>query len=199
MRLGVFGGTFDPPHLGHLILAETAREQLALERVLWGVAGQSPLKLDRQLSPVGLRLEMVRAAIAGHPQFALSEVDVHRPGPHYTVDTVRLIASEHPNAELYFVMGEDSLRDLPQWHRPAELIAKCRLAVFRRPGAAADLAALEAVIPGLSARLKWVDAPEVGISASDVRRRVCEGRSIRYLVPAAVEAIIVTKGLYRCA
>lgn len=198
-RIGVFGGTFDPPHLGHLILAEAAREQLGLERVLWAVAGQSPLKLDRELSPVGLRLEMVRAAIAGHPQFALSEVDVRRPGPHYTVDALGLIASQHPNAELYFIMGEDSLRDLPQWHRPADLIAECRLAVLRRPGVAADLAALEAAIPGLTARVEWIVAPEVGISASDVRRRVCEGRSIRYLVPAAVEAIIVTKGLYRCA
>lgn len=197
MRLGVFGGTFDPPHLGHLILAEAAREQLALACVLWVVAGLSPLKREQELSPVDVRIEMAQAAIAGHPAFALSRADVDRSGPHYSVDTLDVIAREHPGAELYLIMGEDSLRDLPRWHRPTELIAECRLAVFQRPGVETDLSNLETALPGLTPRVNWVNAPQIDIASSDLRRRVRSGESIRYLVPDAVRELIEQHGLYQ--
>jgi nicotinate-nucleotide adenylyltransferase len=195
-RIGIFGGTFDPPHLGHLVLAESALDQLALDQVLWVVAGQSPLKLDRPASPVALRLGLVAAAIAGQPRFALSRADVDRPPPHYSVDTVAIIGRENPEAELFFIMGEDSLRDLPRWRRPQDLIARCRLAVFQRPGIDTDLTQLEAAIPGLSARVDWVSAPEIEIASSDIRQRVQAGHSIRYLVPGPVRELIEQHRLY---
>ena len=198
-RIGVFGGTFDPPHLGHLVLAEAALDQLALDRVLWVVAGQSPLKLHRAASPVELRLRLVEAAIAGHAQFALSRADVDRPPPHYSVDTVEIIGRERPEAELYFVMGEDSLRDLPRWRRPQDLAARCQLAVFQRPGVETDLTQLETAIPGLASRVQWIIAPEIDIASRDVRQRVRAGRSIRYLVPEPVREMIEQYGLYRAA
>jgi nicotinate-nucleotide adenylyltransferase len=195
-RIGIFGGTFDPPHLGHLALAEAAREQLGLDCVLWVVAGQSPLKQDSEAAPAAQRLEMVQAAIAGHPAFALSQVDVARPAPHYTVDTVAIIAAERPDAELYFIMGEDSLRDLPRWRQPGDLLARCRLAVFQRPGVDTDLTQLEAAIPGLAARVDWVNAPQIDIASRDLRQRVRAGRSIRYLVPEPVLEVIRRHALY---
>lgn len=196
-RIGVFGGTFDPPHLGHLILAEAAREQLALERVLWVVAGQSPLKLDRESPPVNLRVEMVEVAIGGHPAFRVSRADADRPGPHYSVDTLGVIAREYQGADLYFIMGEDSLRDLPRWHRPRDFIAKCRLAVLQRPGVDTDLSELETIALGVTARVHWVSAPQIEIASSDLRRRIQAGQSIRYLVPDAVRDIIEQHRLYR--
>jgi nicotinate-nucleotide adenylyltransferase len=195
-RIGVFGGTFDPPHLGHLILAEAAREQLALERVLWVVAGQSPLKLDRESPPVNLRVEMVEAAIGGHPAFRVSRADADRPGPHYSVDTLGVIAGEYQGADLYFIMGEDSLRDLPRWHRPRDFIAKCRLAVLQRPGVETDLSELETIAPGVTARVHWVSASQIEIASSDLRRRIQAGQSIRYLVPDAVRDIVEQHRLY---
>ena len=198
-RIGIFGGTFDPPHLGHLVLAEAAREQLQLDKVLWVVAGQSPLKPQGAATSVEVRLQLAQAAIAGHPAFAVSRVDVDRPGPHYSVDTVALIAAQHPGAALFFIMGEDSLRDLPRWRRPADLAAHSRLAVFQRPGIDTDLTELEAAIPGLAGRVVLVEAPQIDIAASDVRDRARAGRSLRYLVPDAVRAIIEQQGLYRAA
>jgi nicotinate-nucleotide adenylyltransferase len=195
-RLGVFGGTFDPPHNGHLVLAESARDQLSLDCVLWVVAGQSPLKLDNPLSPAAARLQMVQAAIAGNSAFALSRVDVDRPGPHYSVDTVEIIEGLHPGASLYFIMGEDSLRDLPRWHRPQELIDRCCLAVFQRPGIDTDLSQLETQIPGLSRKVEWITAPQIEIASSELRLWVRQGRSIRYLVPERVLELIEEFGLY---
>jgi nicotinate-nucleotide adenylyltransferase len=196
-RIGIFGGTFDPPHLGHLVLAEAAREQLQLDCVLWVVAGQSPLKPQGAATPVDMRLQLVQAAIAGQPSFALSRVDADRPGPHYSVDTAEIIAAQHPGAALYFIMGEDSLRDLPRWHRPADLAARCRLAVFQRPGIDTDLSQLAAAIPALTGRVEFVCAPQIDIAASDLRERARAGLSLRYLVPEAVRALIEQHGLYR--
>ena len=116
MRVGIFGGTFDPPHVGHLILAEECRTQLRLDRLLWVVTNQPPHKLDQTLSPVEKRVEMVQLSIAGNSHFELSRVDIDRPGPHYAVDTVRLLQEQLPEAELFYLMGGDSLHDLPTWH-----------------------------------------------------------------------------------
>jgi nicotinate-nucleotide adenylyltransferase len=197
MKLGVFGGTFDPPHLGHLALASAARDQLKLDRVLWVVAGQSPLKLDRRLSPPELRAAMVLAAIAGQPLFVLSRVDLDRPGPHYTVDTLAILAREYRGAELYFIMGEDSLRDLPRWRDPQGIVARAWLAVLDRPGAEVDVRELESAIPGLAARVVWVQSPRLAIASSEVRHRVAAGQPVRGMLPAGVWEIIEREGLYK--
>jgi nicotinate-nucleotide adenylyltransferase len=194
--LGVFGGTFDPPHLGHLILAETARDQFQLDQVLWVVAGQSPLKLAQDISPVAIRVQMVQAAIADQPAFALSRVDLDRPGPHYTVDTLRLLRRDYPTAEFYFLLGADSLRDLPRWKDPRDLIELAWLVVWDRPDVALNLPEIEPAIPGLSARLRWLNAPRIEVAASDIRQRLRDGRSARYLLPLAVAEIIRAAGLY---
>ncbi len=197
MKLGVFGGTFDPPHFGHLALASAAHEQLKLDKVLWVVTGQSPLKLDRQLSPAESRVEMVQAAIADNPAFVLSRVDLDRPGPHYTVDTLEILSREFPGAELYFLMGEDSLRDLPKWRRPRDIISRAWLAVLGRPGSAADLGDLEQSVPGVTARVVWVESPRLAIASSDIQRLVREGQPVDAMVPPEVRAVIEWKQLYK--
>ncbi len=198
MRLGIYGGTFDPPHLGHLILAETAADSLPLDRVLFVPAGTPPHKnADSIRSPITHRVAMVKLALAGNDRFAISRVDVDRPGPHYSVDMLRLLHDEYPAAELIFLIGADSLRDLPTWSRPAELIALAKLGVMRRPNVAPpDLAALERDLPGITARVEWVDAPLIDIAASDLARRITAGHSVRYQLPDAVLAYITEHGLY---
>jgi nicotinate-nucleotide adenylyltransferase len=178
-------------------MAEQAREQLALERVIWVPAADPPHKRGQVITPVKDRLEMLRLALADNPHFVLSLVDVERPGPHYTADTLALIASSNQEAELFFLIGSDSLRDLPTWHDPVRLIRQAFLAVVQRPDVTYDLTALETVIPGLSNRLVFVDMPIVGIAAADIRQRVSSGRTIRYLLPSSVEAYIFQHKLYR--
>ncbi|HOA24386.1 MAG: nicotinate-nucleotide adenylyltransferase [Aggregatilineales bacterium] len=197
MRLGVLGGTFDPPHYGHLILAEQAREQLSLARVLWVPAADPPHKQGRRISPVNARLEMVSLAIAENPAFELCEIDVNRPGPHYTADMLALLNAQYPQHSLVFLIGGDSLRDIITWHDPARIIEQARLGVMDRPGAAYDLHSLEALIPGLSAALLPFDAPLIDISGSDIRARVAAGRSIRYMLPPHVEMYIYQHALYQ--
>jgi nicotinate-nucleotide adenylyltransferase len=194
MRIGVLGGTFDPPHIGHLILAEQARHQLKLERIYWVPAGNPPHKQGMAITPALDRLEMVRLAIHDNATFILSEVDISRPGPHFTVDMLDLIAQQNPGAELHFLLGGDSLRDLPSWHAPHRLIQRAWLVVMQRPDYA--LSALEPAIPGISSRLKLVDTPLVSVSGSDIRQRVTNGYSIRYLVPPAVGDYILRNRLY---
>lgn len=196
MRLGLFGGTFDPPHIGHLHLAAAARDQLALDRVLWIVTADPPHK-DDSISPVAHRLALVAAAIAGQPAFEISRVEVDRPGPHYAADTVALLAAQFPAADLVYLMGGDSLRDLPTWGRPRALLAHCTLGVLRRPGDHVDLAALEGPLPGISQRVAFIDLPLIPVSASTVRRNVAAGLPITGLVPLAVAAVIGALGLYQ--
>jgi len=196
MRLGVFGGTFDPPHLGHLALASAARDQLRLDQVLWVVAGQSPLKVDRHLSPAETRAAMVQAAIADNPAFVLSRVDLDRPGPHYTVDTLTLLKREFPNAELYFIMGEDSLRDLPRWRDPGGIVARAWLAVLDRPGAEVNVRELESAIPGVAGKVVWVQLSPLAIASSDIQRRVAAGQPVKQLLPEGVWEVIEREKLY---
>ncbi|MEK7325602.1 MAG: nicotinate-nucleotide adenylyltransferase [Chloroflexota bacterium] len=214
MRLGIFGGTFDPPHLGHLALASAALEQLKLDKVLWVVSGQSPLKLDRTLSPAGVRVEMVQAAIADNPAFVLSRIDLDRPGPHYTVDTLEILGREFPGAELFFLMGEDSLRDLPKWQRPREIIRRAWLAVAGRPGnhppegsePSGGWSGLEQSLPGVTARIVWMKSPRLAIASSDIQSNIRQGQpliapiggqSVREMLPPAVLAIIKREQLYQ--
>lgn len=197
-RLGIFGGTFDPPHIAHLILAYEALHQLSLERVLWVLTPDPPHKQARKITPLSYRLEMLQAALQDTPTFELSRVDIDRDHPHYALDTVRLLAIQHQQAELIYLMGGDSLRDLPAWHKPNEFIAACHwLGVARRPGAQADLARLESRLPGLSAKVCWIDAPRFEISSSEIRQRVAESRPFRYFLSPAVYDIILKRNLYR--
>lgn len=196
--IGILGGTFDPPHLGHLLVAENALEQLKLDRVLWVVTPRSPLKPEVDPTPAGLRAEMVEAAIAGQPNFRLSRIDMDRRPPHYTVGLLEELQRWEPGAGLVFLLGSDSLADLPRWHEPRRFVELCAaLGVVERPGHPADLKALEGVIPGVSEKVRRLAAPPVAISGRDVRERVRDGRSVRYLIPEAVRRIIVERGLYR--
>ncbi len=196
-RLGVFGGSFDPPHYGHLALAETARVQLSLDGVLFVPAGQPPHKRGHPMSAPEHRAALVEAAIADNPAFALSRVDLDRPGPHFTVDMLRLLRDQFPDVGAwFFLMGEDSLRDLPQWYQADAILRQVTLAVMPRLGARADVAALTAALPRLSERLVWLDVPPVHFAATDLRRRVRAGLPLRYLVPPDVEAYIERHQLY---
>ena len=197
-RIGIFGGTFDPPHLGHLLLASEAGEQLGLGRLLWVLTPLPPHKLDQPITPLEHRLAMLQLAIADDLACELSRLEMERPGPHYTLDTVRIIGEQNPGAELVLLIGGDSLRDLPAWHRPAELVSACdQIGVMRRPGDSIDLTALEVALPGIAARVRFVEAPLLEISSSKIRRRVAKGRAYRYYVPAAVYDYIKEHNLYR--
>jgi nicotinate-nucleotide adenylyltransferase len=197
-RLGILGGTFDPVHHGHLVAAEEAHYQLGLDRVLFLPAGRPPHKPQRPISPVQHRLRMLELAIASKPYFSVSRVDVERPGPHYTVDALGLLRAEWGSeVTIFFIEGSDSLADIPTWYQPRRLIELCELAVVERPGSRTHLPQLEERLPGLTARIHWVQMPFLDISSSDLRARVQAGRPISYLVPLAVEVYILELGLYR--
>jgi nicotinate-nucleotide adenylyltransferase len=199
MKIGLLGGTFDPIHLGHLLMAEVAREGLALDQVLFAPAGDPPHKQGMAKTLAFHRTAMVERAIANNPYFALSRVDLERPGPHYTTDTVRLLRARHDLAAeaCFLIIGGDSLVDLPTWHNAPELATLCRMAVAHRPGFRPDLTGLEAAIPGIRSRLNWVEMPPIGVSSRDIRARVRAGQSIRYQVAEGVRAYIEQQGLYR--
>ncbi len=166
--VGVLGGTFDPPHYGHLAIAEEARVQLGLAYVLFAPASQPPHKPGKPISPVQDRVEMVERAIQDNPAFRLSRVDVDRPGPSYTADMLAILQNQlGPDADLYLIVGMDSLADFLAWREPARVLSLCRLVAVTRPGYAADVAALEKAIPGASARVILLAAPSLDISATE--------------------------------
>lgn len=198
MRIGIFGGTFDPPHIGHQILAAEAAAQLSLERVLWVVTPTPPHKLGRSISSDRVRLRLVRAAAGGNPLFEVSKIEFERPGPHYAADTLSALSARYPGAALFYLMGGDSLRDLPTWHEPGLFVQRCAgVGVMRRPDDTVDLAALERVLPGIRAKTHFVDAPLIEISATDIRARAAAGQPFRYLVPPGVYRLIERLQLYR--
>lgn len=195
--IGIFGGTFDPPHVGHLILAAEAKEQLGLDRLLWVLTPDPPHKQERRISPLEDRLALLHAALEDNADFEISRVDMDRPSPHYAVETVHLLRDTYPNSSLIYMMGEDSLRDLHSWYAPEAFVrAVDRIGVMRRPGNAADLTDVESVLPGISAKLSWVEAPLVDISGSEIRRRAAAGRTFRYFVLPVVYELIVARRLY---
>jgi nicotinate-nucleotide adenylyltransferase len=194
--LGILGGTFDPPHNAHLALAAASLRQLPIPRVLWVLTPDPPHK-DDNITPYPLRREMLRAAIAGHPQWELSEVEAERPGPHYMVDTLRILHQRLPGTDFTLLLGGDSLRDILRWHRPRQLIRQCTLAVLRRPGVRPNMARLERFVPGISQRTVFIEAPPLDISSTEIRRRVRIGRDIAGEVPEGVREIIRRNGLYR--
>lgn len=196
--IGVFGGTFDPPHLGHLILADEARSALNLELVLWAPVGDPPHKPDSGISDGSTRARLVQAAIMEDSGFRLSRVDLDRPGPHFTTDGLQLLKQELPGQDLAYIMGADSLVDLPQWHEPTRLVEMCAaLGVLRRPGTETDLELLERSVPGVAAKTIFLDAPMIGISGAGIRLRVKQGRPYRYLVLHPVADLMDSLGLYR--
>jgi nicotinate-nucleotide adenylyltransferase len=196
MRLGIYGGTFDPIHLGHLVLAEQCREACSLDQVWFVVAGAPPHKPARPTS-VAHRIEMVRIAIAGHPAFAVSDIEANRPGPHYSVETLEAVHQQHPNDELFFLIGADSLTDLPSWREPERIARLASIVVVNRPGIEeVDPAKLPAFGPGAQPMIH-VAIPPLGIASSDLRRRLTERRSVRYMIPRGVEAYIEAHHLYR--
>jgi len=197
MRVGVLGGTFDPIHIGHLIIAEEVWSQLGLSHVVFVPAGQPPHKRAPAITDPELRVEMVHLAIEDNAHFALSRVDVDRAEPCYSVETVRLLLEAYGRgSEIDFVIGADSLAELPTWYRPDRLLGLCRVVAVRRPGYPVDLAALDRHLPGASSNIRLLEAPLLGISSTDIRQRVREGRSIRYMVPAPVEQFIREHNLY---
>ena len=197
-RIGIFGGTFDPPHLGHLILASEAQDQLELTRLLWTLTPEPPHKQDQPITSIEHRLAMVNLAIEDNPSFELSHVELDRPGPHYTLDTVRIVAEQNPNSEIVPIIGGDSLRDLPTWHRPKELLYACHwVGVMRRPGESSNLEALERKLPGISSKVHYVDAPLLEIASREIRSRIVEGRPYRYYLPISVYEYIKENHLYR--
>jgi nicotinate-nucleotide adenylyltransferase len=197
-RLGVFGGTFDPPHLGHLILADEARFQLNLSRVLWVLTPEPPHKEGIMISPWRLRLELLTAAIGGEDHFELSDIDLNRAPPHFAFETLRILRSQNPEATLIYLMGGDSLHDLPTWERPLDFLEACdAVGVMRRIGDNIDLPSLEAKLPGISTKVCFVNSPIVEISGSEIRRRAAIDEPIKYFLPSKVYQLIVDMQLYK--
>jgi nicotinate-nucleotide adenylyltransferase len=190
MKLGIFGGTFDPPHVGHLIVADDAAAALGLDRVFFIPAGAHPLKSASVEAPAELRSRMIKAATADCEAFVVDERELRRPGLSYTIDTVRELEAENPGSELYLMVGADILGELHRWHRIEEIAGLARIAVMSRAEAPADR-------PTIELDLLRVEVTHVAISSSEIRERVRAGRPYRYLVPGGVYEIITRCSLYK--
>ena len=199
MNIGVFGGTFDPVHNAHLRVAGEAGRRLQLEEIIFVPAGRPWLKADTLISPAEHRLQMLRLALADEPRFKLSTIEIEREGPSYTVETIAQLREWVGSGdELFFILGWDSLAQLPRWREPSRLIEMCQLVAAPRPGCPLpDIKALEVLIPGISQRVVLLDKPEMDISASVVRDRVARGLSVQHLVPEKVNGYIKQHGLYK--
>lgn len=191
------GGTFDPPHVGHLMMAEEVRRRLCLDEVIFIPAGEPWIKASQKVSPAAERLAMVKLAVAGRPYFSVSDMEVRRPGPSYTWETLDELHRSYPGDELYFILGWDNLASLPSWHKPERIIAAAHLAAAPRVGSPRpDLKALEAAVPGIGQRTVILTEPEIDVSATAIRRRVELGQPIDHLVPPEVAEYIYARGLY---
>lgn len=199
IRLGLFGGSFDPVHLGHLLLAETCREACSLDRVLFLPCGQSPHKPNGAIASGIRRAEMLELAVAGDPRFGVCRIELERNGPSFTVETLRQLHAECPDSELFFLMGADSLADLPQWREPLAILELATIvAVNRGHRNPLDVAVLESRLGSIvHDRVQWVTMPAIDLSATEIRNRACSGQSLRYRVPRAVEEYIRQQKLYQ--
>ena len=200
MRIGIFGGTFDPVHYGHLIVAEQAREQAELDQVWFLLSARPPHKADTAITPFDRRAEMLSLALAGQePRFRLSTIERDRPGLSYTADTLDALDAQHPNTDWFLILGADSVKDLPTWREPLRIVRRATILVAARPGHAVwtgpELAARLSVDPK-EVRLRVVEVPLIDIASRDLRKRAAEGRSLLYQVPRAVEVYIREKKLY---
>lgn len=197
-KIGLFGGTFDPPHIGHLTLASEAARQLKLSRVLWALAPNPPHKQGHSITPLSHRLEMLKLMIASNSIFEISDLELNRPGPHYTIDTVRLLAQQEPDAELILLLGGDSLRDLPTWRLNINLVAEVsKIGVMRRPGDSFDLHALESKIPGLIGKVCFIDTLLKNVSSREIRSLVMKNEVYDSYVIPSVYQYIESHSLYR--
>jgi nicotinate-nucleotide adenylyltransferase len=196
LKIGLLGGTFDPPHWGHLWLAELARVQLELDKVLFLPVGQPPHKIGRPITAVSHRIQMVSLAIANNPHFFLDTTDCHRPVPHSTVSLLPLLQQATPNAQFWLLLGGDSLRDLPNWVDPRRLITLCRLAVLARPGAKVVWDVLETAVPQIKTAVDWLNGPSLTLSATEIRAWLQAGHAPTYLLPTAVCHYIQQHKLY---
>lgn len=196
-RLGVFGGTFDPPHIGHLILAEEALCQLHLDGILWVLTPNPPHKTGQEVTQLNHRTEMLKLALAEEPRFTLSYVDIQRSPPHFAVDTMQLLRGQYPHARLVFLMGGDSLSDLPTWMKPVEFIQSCdEIGVMLRPGREVDLHALDQTLPGIKDKVRIIQAPLLEISSSILRAKIAAHGAYRFYLLAPVYAYIERYQLY---
>ena len=198
MKIGILGGTFDPPHNGHLAIADAAMEKLGLNRVIFIPSHRTPLKNRPDISATGHRWKMLEAAIEGKPGFEVSDIELYRPGPSYTIDTLNILkAGLKSHGDLYFIMGWDSLNELPRWKQATELVKLCTIVAFTRPNSSKpDMKKLEKAIPGLEGHCILLDIPPVDISSTEIRDRIGQGKSIKRLVPPAVEKYIRENRLY---
>ena len=197
-RIGILGGTFDPPHVGHLWLASLAADAMELDRVIFMPAPQPPHKQGRSISPIVDRLLMTRLAIGGNDLFELTTLEVGRAGPSYTVDSVEELLRTYDDAALFLIMSADSLAQIDTWHEPDRLLSLLEWVVGPRPGTPLpDPAHLHQRFGAAADRIHLLEGPSLDVSATGIRRRVAAGRTIRYLVPQAVEELIVERGLYR--
>jgi nicotinate-nucleotide adenylyltransferase len=194
-RLGVMGGTFDPIHYGHLVTAEEALVQFGLDEVMFVPTGRPWMKADREVSPAEDRYLMTVIATASNPRFSVSRVEIDREGPTYTVDTLRTLAAENPDAELSFITGADAMLEILEWKDTEEVLSLARFIAATRPGY--DLERLGSAIAGGHANVSVMTIPALAISSTDIRARVREGRPIRYLVPEGVKSYVEKAGLYR--
>lgn len=196
-RYGIFGGTFDPVHIGHLILAEEALSQLNLDQVLWVLTPFSPHKVPEQITPTHIRLKLLQAAIEDNPSFVLSTVDMDREPPHYAVDTLRILRAQIANSHLVYLIGGDSLGDLPRWHQPHLLLELTdELGVMRRPGYPIHMDRLEKELPGIKNKIAWIEAPCLEISSSQIRKKIQSGQAFRYYLHPRVYFLIKEHGFY---
>lgn len=197
-RLGILGGTFDPPHVGHLWLAAMAADALGLDRVLFMPAAQPPHKGGRLVSRATDRLLMTRLAISADPAFELCPIEMERTGPSYTIDSVTELKRTHPDADLFLIMAADSLAQIDTWRQPDRLLVEVEWIVGPRPGSALpDRPGLEERFGAGASRIHLVDGPALDVSSSQIRRRVAAGHTISYLVARNVEELIIDRGLYR--
>ncbi|CAN5722805.1 nicotinate-nucleotide adenylyltransferase [soil metagenome] len=197
-KLGLLGGSFDPIHVGHLIVAEILAYRLDLDHVVFLPAANPPHKPTQEIAPGDVRLEMIRRSIDGVSGFSVSEVDLRRPGPSYTADSlaeIRDAVSE--NTQLYFLMGMDSLRDFPGWHKPDRVAGLARLGIARRPGVDVSRIDIERQVPEARGRIDIVNVPLIDISSSDIRDRARSSQPFRFQVVPAVAKYIIETGLYR--
>lgn len=201
MKIGIFGGAFDPIHVGHLILAERCREDAGLDEVWFLPSYRPPHKAGHDLTRFEHRVEMTTLAITGQPKFRVEPIEKELPPPNYTADTLAELHRRHPGDEFALILGADSFLDLPNWHDPARVVAQAEIVVAGRPGffEATDDAVVGKVVRavGKEFAVRFVESPLIGVASRDLRRRVAEGKSVRFLVPRAVEEYVRERGLYR--
>lgn len=201
MRLGILGGTFDPIHYGHLLLAETCREQLNLSQIRLLPAGAPPHKTGKGITDGHTRADMAQLAISGYPEYTVDRREIRREGPSFTVDTLTGLRTEFPDAELFFLMGADSLRDIPTWKDPEQILESATVVAVNRPGLAAPSAeqVIEWVGEAFASRITILSMPGTDLSATALRRRVAEGQNLRFMTPRAVEMFITQHQVYTTA